>query len=128
MIMETKRLILRPWNDGDAEELYKYASDPSVGPMAGWRAHTIVGNSREVIRDVLSAPETYAIVLKETGLPIGSVGLHRGNGFVDDLGCPIDSDGDGVSDYMDNCPDTPAGVMVNARGCPRGVNNTKEGE
>lgn len=77
MIMETKRLILRPWNDGDAEELYKYASDPSVGPVAGWRVHTSVENSREVIRDVLSAPETYAIVLKETGLPIGSVGLHR---------------------------------------------------
>ena len=34
-------------------------------------------NSVQVIRDVLSAPETYAIVLKETGLPVGSVGLHH---------------------------------------------------
>ena len=34
-------------------------------------------NSRQVIRDVLSAPETYAIVLKETGLPVGSIGLHH---------------------------------------------------
>ncbi len=37
---------------------------------------------------------------------------------VDASGCPIDSDRDGVSDYMDKCPDTPAGVKVDASGCP----------
>ena len=31
-----------------------------------------------IIDTVLSAPETYAVVLKETGLPIGSVGIKRG--------------------------------------------------
>ncbi len=77
MILETQRLILRPWEESDAQECYKYASDPRVGPIAGWPPHTSVANSRQVIRDILSAPETYAIVLKETGLPVGSVGLHR---------------------------------------------------
>lgn len=42
MIFETKRLILRPWCEDDAEELYKYASDPDVGPIAGWPVHTSV--------------------------------------------------------------------------------------
>jgi OOP family OmpA-OmpF porin len=37
---------------------------------------------------------------------------------VDARGCPVDSDGDGVADYQDNCPDTPAGARVNAQGCP----------
>lgn len=37
---------------------------------------------------------------------------------VDTKGCPIDSDGDGVYDGLDQCPDTPAGVKVNAQGCP----------
>ncbi|KAB2325505.1 OmpA family protein [Betaproteobacteria bacterium SCN1] len=37
---------------------------------------------------------------------------------VDTKGCPIDSDGDGVFDGLDKCPDTPAGVKVNADGCP----------
>ena len=37
---------------------------------------------------------------------------------VDASGCPIDSDGDGVVDYLDKCPDTPAGVSVNESGCP----------
>lgn len=36
MTLETERLILRPWTEDDAEELYKYASDPNVGPPAGW--------------------------------------------------------------------------------------------
>ena len=37
---------------------------------------------------------------------------------VDTNGCPIDSDGDGVPDYLDKCPDTPAGVTVDKDGCP----------
>ena len=77
MILETDRLILRPWVEDDAEELYKYAKDPDVGPMAGWSVHTSVENSREIIRSVLSAPETYAVCRKETSKPVGSIGLHR---------------------------------------------------
>ena len=77
MILQTKRLILRQWCENDAEELYKYASDPEVGLPAGWQPHTSVENSREIIRAVLCAPETYAVCLKENGMPIGSIGLHR---------------------------------------------------
>lgn len=61
---ETQRLILRPWRESDAQALYEYAKDPQVGPAAGWPPHTSVENSRKIIRDVLSAPETYAVVLK----------------------------------------------------------------
>ena len=75
--LETERLILRRWNEDDAGDLYEYAADPVVGPIAGWPAHQNAEHSRQVIRDVLSAPETYAVVLKETGLPIGSIGLHH---------------------------------------------------
>lgn len=37
---------------------------------------------------------------------------------VDADGCPKDSDGDGVFDSRDKCPDTPRGVAVDADGCP----------
>lgn len=37
---------------------------------------------------------------------------------VDKNGCPIDSDGDGVPDYLDKCPNTPKGVKVDKDGCP----------
>ena len=81
MIIETERLILRPWQKSDAEDLYTYAKDPEVGPPAGWPPHTSVENSREIINTVLSRSETYAVCLKD-GKPIGSVGLHL-NGSTD---------------------------------------------
>jgi OOP family OmpA-OmpF porin len=37
---------------------------------------------------------------------------------VDASGCPLDADGDKVPDYLDKCPNTPAGVQVDANGCP----------
>ena len=47
--METERLILRPWRESDAEALFKYASDPDVGPRAGWPPHKSLEESLEVI-------------------------------------------------------------------------------
>jgi OOP family OmpA-OmpF porin len=36
---------------------------------------------------------------------------------VDRSGCPLDSDGDGVHDYRDSCPDSERGAKVDAKGC-----------
>jgi outer membrane protein OmpA-like peptidoglycan-associated protein len=36
---------------------------------------------------------------------------------VDASGCPLDSDRDGVPDRTDRCPETPAGTAVDAMGC-----------
>ena len=66
--METNRIILRPWRDSDAEALFKWASDPDVGPRAGWAPHKSVEESLEIIRTVFNdALHTWAIELKETG-------------------------------------------------------------
>lgn len=82
MILNTERLILRPWEETDAESLYEYAKDPEVGPIAGWPVHTSIENSLEIIKTVLSAPEIYAICLKEDNKAIGSIGLQL-NGSTD---------------------------------------------
>ena len=76
MRLETNRLLLRPWGVGDAAELYPLARDPDVGPRAGWKPHESEEESAQVIRTVLAVPQTLAIVLKETGQLIGSIGLH----------------------------------------------------
>lgn len=75
MELHTERLVLRPWEERDAESLFEYAKDPAVGPIAGWPVHASVEHSREVIREVLSAPETYAVCLREDRRTIGSIGL-----------------------------------------------------
>ena len=78
-MIETDRLILRPWREDDAEALFRYASDPDIGPIAGWPPHTSVENSLEIIRTVFSAPETYAVVLKDSDEPVGSCGIMFSN-------------------------------------------------
>lgn len=78
MELETRRLVLRPWKESDAEELYEYAKDPRVGPIAGWPLHTSVEHSREVIRTVLAPTGNYACVLKQSGRVVGCAGLMVG--------------------------------------------------
>ena len=74
-VMETGRIILRPWRDSDAPALFKWASDPDVGPRAGWAPHRSVEESLEVIRTVFKdVTNTWAIELKETGEAIGAMG------------------------------------------------------
>lgn len=77
--LTTDRLVLRPWHVGsevDAAALFQYASNPKIGPSAGWQAHTSVAQSAQLIRTVLNAPETYAVVLKQTEAPIGCISLN----------------------------------------------------
>ena len=75
MELQTKRLILRAWKESDAKALYKYARNPNVGPIAGWTPHTSIEDSLEIIKTVLSVPESYAVVLKETGEAVGSIAI-----------------------------------------------------
>ena len=79
MELTTKRLILRKWQESDAKRLYEYAKDPRVGPIAGWPIHTSVEDSREIIKNVLSADETYAVIPKDQDQAVGSVGLMIGS-------------------------------------------------
>lgn len=58
-----------------------------------------------------------------------STGYTIGHELINTIGCPgkglldtpcevLDSDHDGVPDYRDKCPDTPAGQKVDKVGCP----------
>jgi len=72
--METERILLRPWRDADAEILFKYASDPDVGPRAGWTPHKNIEESHEIIQNYFSNDHTWAIELKESNQVIGTIG------------------------------------------------------
>ena len=72
--MQTDRIELRPWMESDAEDLYRYASDPDVGPRAGWPPHQSIEESREVIRTLFQNESTWAIVWRKTGEVIGAIG------------------------------------------------------
>lgn len=80
MILETERLILRPWRLSDAEALYKIAKDPEVGPPCGWSAHKSIEESKDILKRILidnPDEETFAITLKDGGIVIGNISLHK---------------------------------------------------
>jgi len=81
-MLTTERLLLRHWNESDAESLYKYASCPDVGPIAGWPPHKSLTESLEVIRNVLNGRECYAVCLRSDNIAIGAVELML-NGHTD---------------------------------------------
>lgn len=74
-VVETPRLVLRPWTMNDAETLYRYASDGRVSELALWPRHTSVDMSRSVIRDYFMNADTFAVVDKGNGEPIGCIGF-----------------------------------------------------
>ena len=75
MTIETDQLVLRPWEDGGAAELYALASDPEIGPACGWAPHASERESLEVIRHVLRVPESYAVIDRRTGELLGAAAL-----------------------------------------------------
>jgi len=95
--------------------------------MLGYRHHFGEDNTPKVNPKCPSFPA--GVALGSDGCPLDS----DGDGVPDYLdkcpntppgaqigadGCPLDSDGDGVPDYLDKCPGTPKGVTVDANGCP----------
>ncbi len=82
MILQTKRLTLRRWEESDAESLFEYAKDPAIGPIAGWPPHKSVEESLSVIKDVFNGAECYAICEKGSNKAIGAIELKL-NGHTD---------------------------------------------
>ena len=80
-VLETQRLILRPWREDDAADLYHYAKDPRVGPAAGWAVHKDEADSLHILRTVLmndgkaENEVTWAVTIKGSDEPVGSIGI-----------------------------------------------------
>ncbi len=78
-MLTTERLILRKWEEADAEDLYNIAKNEKVALPCGWMPHESVEKSLMLIQTVLRSDDIYAICLKETGKVIGSTGLKVGS-------------------------------------------------
>ena len=74
----TDRLLLRPWELTDADDLDQQAKDETVARGAGWLHHSSPEYSMGIIDEKLMVPGTYAIVPKTVRRPIGSISLMFG--------------------------------------------------
>jgi len=99
MNLETNRLILRPINLGDKNEIFKYRSNTETNKYQGWIPQTIddVETFIRKISQQINEPETwfqYVIIEKETQKIIGDLGIH----FLDsenkqvEIGCTLNKD------------------------------------
>lgn len=77
LIIETERLLLRPFEAADLNDFYEYASVEGVGEMAGWKHHESIEKSQEILERFIKEDKTFAIVLKENNKVIGSLGVEK---------------------------------------------------
>lgn len=76
LLIETDRLLLRPWDKADLEDFHAYARVPGVGEMAGWPHHKTIQETRTILKQFMAAQEVLAVVHKEDQKVIGSLGTH----------------------------------------------------
>lgn len=76
-ILETERLLLRPFTLEDIDDFYEYCSMDTVGPNAGWTVHTDKYESEKILRGFLEKQDVLALIYKPENKVIGSIGLHK---------------------------------------------------
>lgn len=76
-VLKTERLVLRPWREGDLEDLYEYARVDGVGQMAGWKPHGDLEESRAILDMFIREKKTFA--LEYRGKVVGSLGIEEYN-------------------------------------------------
>ena len=76
-VLKTERLLLRAWREGDLEDFFAYASVEGVGEAAGWPHHETKETTGKILHGFISEKNVFAVVYRENGRVIGSLGLHR---------------------------------------------------
>ena len=75
-ILHTDRLTLRPFKEGDAAAMYKnWTYDERVARYCRWYPHQSAAETEEYLKLCLGAEYNWAITLKDTDEPIGSVNV-----------------------------------------------------
>ena len=97
VILHTPRMILRPFTVQDTCDVYAYARDPRVGPIAGWPAHQSYFESWDIVRTVFSQSGVFAMELRENHKVIGSIGFVGGHPAGELPDCPDDEIGYALS-------------------------------
>lgn len=74
--IETKRVLLRPFELEDLNDFFEYASVEGVGEMAGWIHHTSLEQTKTILDLFIKHKKVFAVVLKENQKVIGSLGIE----------------------------------------------------
>lgn len=119
--------------DGDKipDYLDKCAATPKGTPVDSigcpFKPDTVVVIQRDTLK--IDTAQVCAAVLDSDGDGVKDASDKCPNtpkgAIVDSTGCPVDSDNDGVYNGLDKCPNTPSGISVDTTGCP--IDSDKDG-
>ena len=74
--IETNRLVLRPFSESDAPDVFESCKNPNLGNNAGWKPLETIEETIDVLNTIFIGKEgVWAIVSKETQQVIGSIGI-----------------------------------------------------
>ncbi|MBR5947836.1 MAG: GNAT family N-acetyltransferase [Clostridia bacterium] len=94
MTIETERLLLMPFLESDAADVYEYLKEPAVNCFASMKLGSLDEARAEMRKRADDAEYCFAIVLKETGKVIGEIDAypesdpHAGDGSPADTFSP----------------------------------------
>lgn len=80
MIIETKRLLLRPFRHGDAADVFEYLHEPAVHCFECMRLPTMADAEAEVDRRTGETEYAFAVTLKDSGKVIGEIDAYPETG------------------------------------------------
>ena len=72
-MIETERLILRPFTEGDAADAYEYLKAPTVNCFASMKLDSLSEATEAVLERAKEGEYYFAIVLKDSGRVIGEI-------------------------------------------------------
>ena len=76
MMIETKRLILRPFLETDAADVYEYLKEPAVNCFAGMKLRSLDEAKAEIKKRLGETEYYFAITLKDSGKVIGEIDAY----------------------------------------------------
>lgn len=87
MIIKTERLILRPFEESDAADVFEYLHKPAVNCFVHMKLDTLNEAKKEMKKRAGETEYYFAIVLKESGKVIGEIDAYPETGapHTDDL-------------------------------------------
>ncbi len=87
MTIETERLLLRPFRESDANDVFEYLAEPAVNCFASMKLHSLEEAMREMKKRMGETDYYFAVVLKENEKVIGEIEAYP------ELDEPRDDDG-----------------------------------
>lgn len=75
-MIETNRLLLRPFQEGDEQDLFEYLNEPMVHCFVCMKVNTVVEAQKAVLERAKEPQLYFAIVEKVSGKVIGEIDAH----------------------------------------------------